>query len=159
MEFLWFLAALMVFLFFKGIYDKKRAKERLFMRLESDWGKLPDEEYSDAKFKSLQYYFNNCYLDKEQVDFLVDDITWNDLNLNELFFMINNTGSAMGEEVLWALLHDLKCSREELSYRNKVISVFETNIETRHKLQTHFVLIGKNKKISEKTIDFCIYLC
>lgn len=148
MEFLWFLAALMVFLFFKGIYDKKKTKERLIMRLSSDWGKLPEEEYSDAKFRSLQYYFRNFYQGKEQVNFLVDTITWNDLNLNELFFMINNTGSAMGEEVLWALLHDLKCSKEELSYRNNLISLFENNTEIRKKLQTHFAFIGKNKKIS-----------
>ena len=109
MGFLWLFAALMIFLFFKGIYDKKKARERLVMRLLQQWGKLPEEEYSEEKFKSLQYYYQHCY-QKKHVDFLLDSITWNDLNLNELFFMINNTGSAMGEEILWALLHDLKCS-------------------------------------------------
>ena len=148
MGFLWLFAALMVFLFFKGIYDKKKAKELLVMRLLQQWGKLPEEEYSEVKFKSLQYYYNHWYQKKKQVDFLLDSITWNDLNLNELFFMINNTGSAMGEEVLWALLHDLKCSEKELIYRNKLIALFENNKEARQKLQTAFAFIGKNKKIS-----------
>ena len=148
MEFLWLIAACMVFLFFKGIYDKKKAKERLAMRLLEEWGKYPEQEYSESKFKSLQYYYNNFYSKKEQIDFLLDNITWNDLNLNELFFMVNNTGSAMGEEVLWALLHDLKCSEAELCYRNKLILFFENNKELRHKLQTGFSYIGKNKKIS-----------
>lgn len=148
MEFLWLVAAFMVFLFIKGIYDKKKAKERLVMRLLRNWGTLPEEDYSEAKFRSLQYYYEHCYRNKEQVDFLLDSITWNDLNLNELFFMINNTGSAMGEEVLWALLHDLKCSEEELEFRNCLISFFETDSDARIKLQTAFSLIGKNKKIS-----------
>ena len=148
MEFLWLLAVVMAFLICKGFYDKKKAKERLIKRLSENWGKLPEEEYSEAKFRSLQYYYNNYYKNKSEVDFLLDNITWNDLNLNELFFMINNTGSAMGEEVLWALLHDLKCSEDSLLYRNKLISFFENNKDARLKLQTGFALIGKNKKIS-----------
>ena len=148
MEFLWLIAVFMVFLIIKGFYDKKKAKERLIKRLSENWGKLPEEEYSEAKFRSLQYYYNNFYQNKPEVDFLLDNITWNDLNLNELFFMINNTGSAMGEEVLWALLHDLKCTEDTLLYRNKLISFFENNKEARLKLQTGFALIGKNKKIS-----------
>ena len=148
MGFLWLIAALMVFLLIKGIYDKKKAKERLVKRLSEEWGTLPEEEYSEAKFRSLQYYYDNCYQGKEQIDFLLDSITWNDLNLNELFFMLNNTGSAMGEEILWAILHDLKCSETELLFRNKLISFFENNCDARLKLQTSFSLIGKNKKIS-----------
>ncbi|MBQ7863996.1 MAG: hypothetical protein IJ353_05980 [Lachnospiraceae bacterium] len=148
MEFLCLIAAVMLFFICKGFYDKKKAKERLIKRLSENWGKLPEEEYSEAKFRSLQYYYNHYYQNKSEVDFLLDSITWNDLNLNELFFMINNTGSAMGEEVLWALLHDLKCSENSLLYRNKLISFFENNEEARLKLQTGFALIGKNKKIS-----------
>lgn len=148
MEFLWIIAAFIVFFACKGIYDKKKSKERLVKRISAEWGKFPEEEYSESKFRSLQYYYDNCYQSKEQADFLLDSITWNDLNLNELFFMINNTGSAMGEEILWALLHDLKCSENELLFRNKLISFFENNRDARIKLQTAFSLIGKNKKIS-----------
>ncbi len=148
MEFLVVFAVVLVFFTCKGFYDKKKAKERLIARLHKEWGKLPAEEYSEAKFRSLQYYYNNFYQNKEQVDFLLDSITWNDLNLNELFFMVNNTGSAMGEEVLWAILHDLKCTEEELKKRNGLISFFEQNRTLGIKLQTAFALIGKNNKIS-----------
>ena len=50
MEFLWIIAALMVFLILKGIYDKKKARERLVHRLRENWGKLSDEEYSAPSF-------------------------------------------------------------------------------------------------------------
>ncbi len=147
MEFLWILAAMMAFFIIKGIFDKKKARESLVLSLKKNWGRLPEEEYSEAKFHSLQYYYNKKYKEKK-LGFLLDDITWNDLNLNELFFMLNATGSAMGEEVLWALLHDLVLTEEPLKEREKLISFFRNHEDARIKLQTDFALIGKNKKVS-----------
>jgi len=54
----------------------------------------------------------------------------------------------MGEEVLWAVLHELKTEEEELLEREKIISFFQNNSVARLMLQTDFALIGKNKKIS-----------
>lgn len=148
MEILWVIASLMLVLIIKGIYDKRKARKQLVIRLSENWGKLPEEEYSEAKFQSLQYYFLNNYQENKTTGFLLDSITWNDLNMTDLFFMINNTGSAMGEEILWALLHDLKTKEKDLKEREAVISFFQNNNEARLKLQTDFALIGKNKKIS-----------
>ena len=148
MEILWIIAAMMLFLIIKGIYDKKKARERLIFKLQEDWGKLSEEEYTEAKYKSLQYYFKNKFQKKQTLGFLLDDITWNDLNLDELFFMINRTGSAMGEEVLWAMLHELQVTEAPLKEREKLISFFQNNSEARLKLQTNFALIGKNSKVS-----------
>lgn len=148
MEFLWIIAAIMIVLIGKGFYDKKKARERLVIRLRENWGKIPEEEYTDVKYNSLQYYYKNKFQKKQNLGFLLDDITWNDLNLDELFFMINSTGSAMGEEVLWAILHELKLSEAPLLEREILISFFQKNEEARLKLQTDFALIGKNKKVS-----------
>ena len=149
MEFLWFILAGIVFLLIKGIYDKKNAKERLIRTLKNNWGTLPEEEYSEAKFKSLQYYYEHKVRIKNNAKiFFLDEITWNDLNLNELFFMINHTGSAMGEEVLWALLHEVRLTENPLLEREQLISIFQREEDARLKLQTNLALIGKDKRIS-----------
>ena len=70
MEILWVIAAMMLFLIGKGFYDKKKAKERLVIRLKEEWGKLPDEEYTDAKFNSLQYYYKNKFQQKKSPGFI-----------------------------------------------------------------------------------------
>ncbi len=148
MEILWVILAMMLLLFVKGIYDKKKNKERLIIKLRNGWGRISEEEYTEAKLNSLQYYYENKRKEKNETAFYLDDITWNDLNMTELYFMINNTGSAMGEEILWALLHELKKEETPLLEREEVISFFQTNKEARLKLQTDFALIGKNSKIS-----------
>jgi len=148
MEFLWVIAVMLLGLFIKGIYDKKKEKERMISSLRNNWGKIPSAEYTESKLNSIQFYYKNIIQTKKAKDFYLDEITWNDLNLTELFFMVNNTGSAMGEEVLWAMLHTLKTEELPLKEREAVISFFHNNPEARLKLQTNFALVGKNSKIS-----------
>jgi len=148
MEILWVLAVMMAGLIIKGIFDKKKARERLIMQLRNSWGRLSEEEYTETKLTSIQYYFNHKATEKPEKVFLLDGITWNDLNMTELYFMINNTGSAMGEEILWAMLHELNTKEASLIEKEEVISFFQLKPEERLKLQTSFALIGKNRKIS-----------
>ena len=148
MEILWVLAAMMVGLIIKGVYDKKKAREQLVLKLQNSWGMLPEEEYTEGKLNSIQYYLNHKVKETTEKGFLLDSVTWNDLNMTELFFMINNTGSAMGEEVLWAMLHELNCEEAALKEKEEIISFFQSKKEARIKLQTAFALIGKNKKVS-----------
>lgn len=147
MEFLGIFIALVLFLLVKGCYDKKKAEKHLVSRLRDTWGTLPDSEYSEEKFLSLQYYYKNKTKDPSAV-FELDEITWNDLDMTELFFRLNATGSAMGEEVLWALLHELQINRVPLEERESVISFFQTDAKARARLRKDFYQIGKNKKIS-----------
>ena len=58
MEIVWVIAAIMAVLIIKGIYDKKKEREQLICRLQNNWGNLPEEEYTEAKLNSLQYYYN-----------------------------------------------------------------------------------------------------
>ena len=148
MEILWVIGVMMLGLIIKGIYDKKKERERLVLRLRNNWGRLPEEEYSETKLASIEYYYWNKLMEKEKNSFFLDDITWNDLNLTELFFMLNNTGSAMGEELLFAMLHKPETKEAPLKEREEIISFFEKNPEARLNLQTAFAFIGKNKKIS-----------
>jgi len=146
-EILWVIAVMILILAGKGLYNKKKERQRLILQLRENWGKRPVYDFSESKFKSLQFYYNNKQKQPETV-FYLDDITWNDLNMTELFHRINNTGSAMGEEILWALLHELKTEESSLNERERVISFFQDAEEARLNMQTGFALIGKNKSIS-----------
>lgn len=148
MEIVLVIAALIVFLTIKGIFDKKKARKRLAETISVQWGKLPEEDYTEEKFRSLPYYYKNRAFQKAGHPFYLDDITWHDLNMNELFFMLNHTYSAMGEEVLWALLHEPKLSKEPLLERENLISLFQKNEKVRNTLQFALAQIGKSKKIS-----------
>lgn len=150
MEYLLLFGAVMIGLIFKGFYDGKQAKKKLRNRLIESWGKNPTKEYTEEKYRSLGYYYEKHAFCQEKGRFFIDGITWNDLALDELFLTMNHTCSAMGEEVLYALLHEPMLKTKELLAREQLIRFFENPEKKEERLQFQMLLseIGKHSKIS-----------
>lgn len=144
MEYLVLGVVLVLFLIGKGFYDKKRYKEKVRRMLSDDFGTVSDEEYTAEKMKSLQNYYRAVKRDAYDVD----DITWNDLELDELYMVMNRTVSAMGEEYLYAMLRQPQFDAEEMQERERLISFFLNNSEKRIDVQEALYQIGKNRKYS-----------
>ncbi|BCN31302.1 MutS-related protein [Anaeromicropila herbilytica] len=143
MEYLIIIGIGLLLLFIKNIYDEKASKERALIKLKKEWGQVPDEEYTSEKFEALKWFYNTK---KDQYD--IDDITWSDLDMDQIYMLMNNTSSALGEEYLYSLLRKVKYTIEPLKERNEVIRFFETNAEKRIQMQSTFSKMGKVKKLS-----------
>jgi DNA mismatch repair ATPase MutS len=128
----------------KAIYDKKKYYEKTLAQLQKAWGKIPTQEYTSEEFKSLTKYYRSV----KDINHDIDDITWNDVDMDEIFMLMNNTGSAIGEEYLYSILRKVKFNKEELEERNRLIEFFSKQPEQRLKLQMALKYIGKLKNIS-----------
>ena len=144
MEYLVLVIVVIIFLIGKGIYDKKKYKQRIRRMLSEEFGTVSDEEYSAEKLKSLQSYYRA--VKREAYD--IDDITWNDLELDELFMVMNRTVSAMGEEYLYAMLRQPQFDETEMKERERLISFFLKQEKTRIDVQEALYQIGKQRKYS-----------
>lgn len=144
MEYLVIGVVVILFLVGKGIYDKKRYQRRVRQMLLDSFGTVSDEEYTPEKLKSLQSYFRAW----EQSSYDVDDITWNDLELDELYLVMNRAVSAMGEEYLYAMLRKPQFDEAEMKERERLISFFLENEEKRLSVQEALYQIGKSRKYS-----------
>lgn len=144
MEYLVLVVAAILLLIGKGFYDKKKYKEKIRQMLRDDFGTVSEEEYTEEKLKSLQSYFHAVKRDAYDVD----DITWNDLELDELFMVMNRTVSAMGEEYLYAMLRQPQFDEAEMKERERLISFFLNEEEKRIDVQVALYQIGKQRKYS-----------
>ncbi len=144
MEYVVLGAVVVLFLIGKGIYDKKKYKRIVHRRLIEEFGTVPDEEYTSEKMQSLKCYYNATKRDRYDVD----DITWNDLELDELFMVMNRTVSAMGEEYLYAMLHKPEFDASEMQERERIISFFLQQEEKRVNVQEAMYQIGKQRRYS-----------
>lgn len=136
--------AVLAALFIKSIYDEKKHYRDLCYAMERDWGRVPKEEYSSEKYKSLQFYFDHL----PKIPGQIDEITWNDLDMDQIFMTMNNTGSASGEEYLFALLHRPCYDEAELAERERLIRHFSEDKSARQALQIEFLKMGKERNIS-----------
>lgn len=143
MDALWVVLALLIIFIGKGIYDSRMNFQSLIFRLEKNWGNPPEKEYTSEQLRSIGFYYRSI---KEEND--IDDITWNDLDMDDIYFLMNNTVSAVGEEYLYAVLRKLKFDNKTLEERNRIAAFFKENPKVAHKLQLELSRLGKLQKIS-----------
>ncbi len=144
MEYVVLFGAILIFLMLKGIMDERKRKDMMKIRIKEAWGKRPEQKYSSEKVTSiLQYYRSITDLDTD-----IDSITWNDLNMDEIYMLINNTSCSIGEEYLYAMLRKLLFDEKELKNRGRLIRFFGKEAEVREELQYSLHMFGKMEQVS-----------
>ena len=78
----------------------------------------------------------------------IDSITWNDLELDRVFAELNRTQSAVGEEYLYASLFRPEFSDNELTRRERLISLFSENEALRNEVLVALARLGKIRDVS-----------
>jgi DNA mismatch repair ATPase MutS len=144
MEYILILVAAMVAITVWSKISEINHLKQLKLRLKREWGTTPTEEYSSEKLDSIKAYYSS--VQDNHLD--IDDITWNDLDMDEIYMEMNNTQSSIGEEYLYALLRKPCFSGEELAERNRLMKFFEDNEEARIELQARLHKMGKLRSIS-----------
>ena len=134
----------LILLFIKSVTEEKKGKEKRLAKIQAQYGKVPEQSYSADKYRSLTYYYSTKQKDRSDID----EITWNDLDMDQIFMTMNNTGSAAGEEYLYALLHTLSFSAQELKERDRVITFFAEHKREREQVAMQFHEIGKEQALS-----------
>lgn len=137
-------AVVFVIFLYNTIMFRKNEKKKLMEKIRNNWGKFPKREYSFDEFLKITYNYQKHSKGK----FVVDDITWNDLNMDEIFKLINNTYSSAGEEYLYKMLRLPVFEKEELEKREALIKVFENSEDDSVMFQEIFAKLGRTKKIS-----------
>lgn len=146
MEYLVFgavVAALIVAILAKGVYDDRQDKKKLISRLRYQYGELQEREYRPEQYAAISGYFA-----KHPAEGQLDDITWNDLNMDDVFKRINDTYSSAGEEMLYYTLRTPCFEEEALAHLEELIQYFSENTEDRVKLQFLLCRLGRTGRFS-----------
>lgn len=145
--------AVIALIMFKGFLDEKKKRKEFVLWLRNHYGDLPKEkEYPEGEMNKIARYFRV----HEKTGFHIDDITWNDLNLEEVFKRMNYTYSAAGEEYLYYLLRTPAQEADRMEKLEKQVEYFMQNKEERIAYQILFAEIGKTGKYS--IYDYLNYL-
>lgn len=125
-----------------AIHSEKIRKKAFLQKVKNQWGKFSETEYGYEEFECISHYFK---AQKDKVSYYVDDITWNDLDMDSIFQVMNHTQSSLGAEQLYLMLRTPVMEPEILEEREQLIQYMAENSEERIKLQGMFAGIGKTK--------------
>lgn len=133
-------------LIFLGLmaYQRRQSRRRLMARIRREWGKLPEVERDLTAYDCIRHY----YLNRETEAFQIDDITWNDLDLDRVFCQINHTRSFLGESCLYDRLRTPQMHPERLEEFEQLVTYYQNHEKEREELEYCFAQIGKTGRTS-----------
>jgi hypothetical protein len=123
------------------IYQKSTL-QKLLSQLREDWGKEKQNNRNFSEIESL-YRYSTAHSDDNGIS--IDDQTWSDLNMNDLYSKVERTLTNPGECILYQILRTPLLSDGILKQRNNIIRLFQTNQEIREKIQIGLLRVGRQK--------------
>lgn len=130
--------------------DKRRQRQCFLAKIRRMWGSVADREYTSEELESISRYARKHQGDR----FMIDDITWNDLNMDQIFVTMNTTVSSCGEDVLYRMLRIPEFEQETLTERNRLIEYFRSHPKEREEIQE---LLREVRKFSDVSMADYVY--
>jgi len=141
LDFVFAAAIFGIFVLISLLIDRGKRDEKVRKRLKEQWGKLPDNSPDDFDFRRISTFFREYA--KKNARYIIDDTTWNDLDMDRFYTMINSTSSSIGDEVLYSLLRTPLYDAESMEDRLRLIRYWDENPEAREKVQLCLSRFGK----------------
>ena len=138
-----FLAMLIWFAF-----ERRREQKKRVLQLQRQMGAVPHSEYKRA---GLPRYWERWSRQNPDPG-LVDERTWDDLEMEELFDRVNACRSLIGEEYLYALLH-WRLNEEQQRSQEELIEALKDE-PFRLKIQLELMRLGKRTGIDPSALLF-----
>lgn len=123
------------------ILEQKINIKKLRVKIKKQFGKKSIKSKYD--WEKIGYHWSE-YTKLISSDEKIDDITWNDLEMNNVFCRINNCQSFVGEQMLYSRLHCLPKDNAYREFFEKKILFFISNDKEREKIQLLLCSLGKN---------------
>ena len=146
MEILGFGIVVLIFFtvfFISGVWNEKKILRLYKEKLVNEYGTENKREWKREEYIHIDGYFR-----KHMQGFYLDDITWNDLNMDDIFKKIDYAKTSAGDEYLYYLLRCPNIIKQDWeSFENKV-EYFRTHERERLQLQLALHKMGYTGKYS-----------
>lgn len=123
--------------------SSRKYQKNYLEKIYRSYGMAPEREYKEGKMEHIRMY----YL-KHLTEQGIDDITWNDLNMDHIYCKMNTSCSAAGDEYLYYRLRTPVYEEAQMEYEEAKIRYFMEHEAERHKVQQVLLGLGRMGKYS-----------
>lgn len=130
-------------------YFLYRKNLKIKARIKAEFGKKPEWKLDERDYASMKKYYQQKKTDEPTID----DITFNDLNMDEIFKQVKNTQSSIGDEYSYDFFRRQK--NPDLTHFEAAVQCMSEQAEAREKLQFAFYRIGRktNNQLVELLLE------
>lgn len=116
-------------------------KKQLLARFRNRFGNDPLEEawigQTRDRLPAIRVFYDRMEKPAGYDDYSIDDVTWSDLEMDEIFLRINHTQSYIGEQVLYEILRSGRTDhfRKNREWMNRLSESEDTRLELEYRLR------------------------
>jgi len=118
---------------------------KLKRKLRASFGKVPDPHYFDGDMSYIRAYYD-FRRDNGLDPFLIDEITWHDLDMDRVFKRLNPKRCTSGEQYLYYMLRSPVLDAESYERRKKLIDYAQADSERRLKAEMILARLGCTRR-------------
>lgn len=123
--------------------NDSRNQRSCMENLKKQFGKRSMRQIPDAVYRNISFYAS-----LHHSDFSMDDISWNDLDMDHIYRELNFCQCSAGDELLYDYLRHPDLSDDEAAQMEQMISFYRQNEDRRLNLQLILHRIGYSGKYS-----------
>lgn len=123
-------------------YEQKSRERKVRKWIHDSYGKAPEDR--ELPFEQIKIYWNEFGADISGNE-SVDDITWNDLEMDKIFARMNTCKSFAGEQVLYARMHKLPEDKTGVLNLEDQIRFYAEHDNVREEVQYLLCRLGKEE--------------
>jgi hypothetical protein len=116
--------------------------DQLKAQLRQEWGV---EQNRDRDFDAIRKYYDCTAAESNQRSSYLDDQTWSDLNMPDVYARIDRTFTNPGESVLYSFLRKPLMSDDILKKRMEILRLMHSDDSLREYIQMGLCRLGRQK--------------
>ena len=127
------------------IMEKKMKLKRINNikdEINKSFGKKTEDQYLEIEL--IERYWKIKSANIKEID-RIDDVTWYDLEMDQVYSKINNCKSFAGEQILYSILHETKINDRDYAGLETKINYFESESKERNEIWYIISRVGKNR--------------
>ena len=124
------------------VYYNMKSKGKFIKSLNESFGHKPKDYLEDFDMTFLKNHYE-VRKKNESSGESIDELTWDDLDMDTVFKRINYTKTSLGEAYLYYKLREISYNEDEWTSLENLITLFTTNEELRNKVSLLLLKVGK----------------
>lgn len=135
------------------IINNYKRRSYILDKLNKQFGLKPENFKEDYNMDFVKEYYKARIENKEK-SYSIDELTWNDLDMDSVFKRTNYTSTTLGEAYLYYKYRNISYDKEEWAKLESLIHIFTKNSTLRNSVKLNLMKVGK---LNDKTLVNFIY--
>lgn len=125
-----------------AVYSNHKRKIDMMAKINSEFGEKPKKFHENFDMSFVKTYYKSRKENEKSSD-SIDELTWNDLDMDSVFKRTNYTNTTLGESYLYYKYREVSYDSDYWNTTEELMTAFNQNKDLRNSIKFNLMNVGK----------------